>query len=214
MKIGVIADMHGDLVGFEAALRIIEREGASQLICAGDIVDRGPEADEIIRIIRQRGIPCIRGNHDVTVVRNQAQWRASDRPERLSQLGRIVSDEAIDFLNSLPETLALTRDGVRLLIAHGTPWSDAMTVFPDSRQGVLNQIVERCGQDHDVIVLGHTHQPMRLRVANLWIFNPGSIYGVTIRDSHTCAVLDLATMGFHVFDVRTGDQIDINVIER
>src|SRR5688572_14641850 len=199
MKIGVIADIHGDLPGFEAALRIIEGEGVSQIVCAGDIVDRGPEADEIIRIIRQRDIPCIRGNHDVTVVRNQARWRASDRPERLSQLGRIVSDETIDFLNGLPETVALTLDGVRMLIAHGTPWSDVMTVFPDSRQGVLDQIVERYGHDHDIIVLGHTHQPMFMHVANLWILNPGSIYGVTIRDSHTCAVLDLAHMGFEVF---------------
>ena len=36
-KLGLIADIHGDWAGFQAALNLLEREGAADLIlCAGD----------------------------------------------------------------------------------------------------------------------------------------------------------------------------------
>ena len=206
MKLGLIADMHGDYIGFAAALRILDAEGAEHILCAGDVADRGPEAGEIIRILQERDIPCIRGNHDVTVVANQEHWRSAGINERLSKLGRVVDDDTIAYLSALPETLTLTFDGIPVLLAHGTPWSDVMGVFRDTRQGVLNRIVENYGDSADVIILGHTHEPLRMRVQNLWILNPGSIYGITIRDSHTCALLDLPSMDYTVFDVRTGER--------
>ena len=47
MKIGLLADIHGDLPGFQTALRLFDQHNTGQIICAGDIVDRGPNADTI-----------------------------------------------------------------------------------------------------------------------------------------------------------------------
>ena len=214
MRLGLIADLHGDLEGFQQALRLFERESVERILCAGDVVERGSGADTIIGMIQQQGIPCIRGNHDATIVANQAHWRDSDNPTRLVELGRIVSDSTLHFLKNLPETLTFLFDSIRLLLAHGTPWSDVMTVFPDTRQGVLDRIVERHSASTDVIILGHTHQPMRLRIAGLWIVNPGSVYGVTIRDSHTCAILDIPSCDLTVLDLKTGSPLAVPLVER
>jgi putative phosphoesterase len=214
VRVGIIADMHGDFTGFQNALAIFDRAGVNDILCAGDIVDRGPEADEMVKIIRERGIPCIKGNHDHTVLENQAKWRSTDKPDRLRELGRIISDDTADFLRDLPENLRFEIAGVRLIMGHGTPTSDVLGIFPTTRQGIVNSMVERYGADTDVMILGHTHQPMKMRAGKMWIFNPGSIYGITIRDSHTCAILSLPECEFTVFDVRTGEVVDIPLTER
>lgn len=192
----------------------LDRAGVSQILCAGDIVDRGPEADEMVKIIRERNIPCVKGNHDHTVLENQAKWRSTTKPDRLRELGRIISDETAEFLRDLPENLRLEIAGLRVIMGHGTPWSDVLGIFPETRQGIINSVVERYGADTDVMILGHTHEPMKMRAGNLWLFNPGSIYGITIRDSHTCAILALPEFEFTVFDVRTGDPVNIELTER
>lgn len=183
---------------------IFAREGVSCLICAGDIVDRGADADAIVPILQRLGATCVKGNHEHTIMRSQERWRASPRAEQLAQVGRVVSDATMAYIAALPDTASLTLAGVRILVAHGAPWSDIASVFPDSRQGIFDQLRERYAADADVIVLGHTHRPMHVDLGGLLVLNPGSVYGVTGRDSATCATLDLATCAFRVFDLSTG----------
>ena len=56
MKIGLLSDIHGDLAGFKAALAIFSQHGITCMLCPGDIVERGSEADEIVRLIQKYGI--------------------------------------------------------------------------------------------------------------------------------------------------------------
>ena len=72
--------MHGDLVGFKSALAIFAREKAGMLLCPGDIVERGSDADEIVRLIGEYNFGCIKGNHEHSVIRNQKHWRAAQNP--------------------------------------------------------------------------------------------------------------------------------------
>lgn len=211
--VGIIGDMHGNYEGFLKALEIFEQHGVMQILCAGDIVDRGGHADDIVKMIRARNILCIAGNHDRTVVTNQARWRASKNAERLRELGRIVSDETITFLKALPDTAEIIIADKRILIAHGAPWSDVITVFPDSRQSTFERINNDYGGNYDIVILGHTHQPMHARIGNLHILNAGSVYDVTIRDSHTCGILYLPETRFVVFDLASENPIDLGITE-
>src|SRR5215510_2439728 len=118
MKIGLLADIHGDLAGFKRALRIFERERVEMMLCAGDIVERGSDADTIVRLIRERGIPAVKGNHEYSVIANQKRWRQSDHPERLAQLGRIISDETVAYLDALPDVAQFNLSDTRIVMAH------------------------------------------------------------------------------------------------
>jgi hypothetical protein len=51
-------------------------------------------------------------------------------------------------------------------------------------------------------------------IGTLQILNPGSIYGVTIRDSHTCAILKLPACDFTVYDVQSGEAIALPITIR
>lgn len=214
IAVGIIGDMHGNYEGFLKALEIFEQEGVAKILCAGDIVDRGGDADEIVKIIKAKNILSIAGNHDRTVVANQARWRESDKPERLKELGRIVSDETIAFLEALPDTAETTIADTRILVAHGAPWSDVITVFPDSRQSTFERIHRDYGESYDIIILGHTHQPMHAKIGDLHILNAGSVYDVTIRDSHTCGILYLPEIRFVVYDLSSGEPTDLEITKR
>ncbi|GAB4479505.1 MAG: metallophosphoesterase family protein [Anaerolineae bacterium] len=211
MRLGLAADLHGDLHGFEAALAIFQTHGVGQILCAGDIVDRGPDADRIVLLLKQLGALCVKGNHEYSVLGQQARRRASDRRDRLAGLGRVIGDDTAAFIEALPDTCSLTCEGARLLIAHGVPWSDVLGVFPNSRPALFHRLVDHLGGQADILILGHTHQPMDARVGALRVINPGSVYGITIRDSHTCAVLDLPGGALTVFSLRDRQPIEVAV---
>jgi putative phosphoesterase len=214
LHLGLIADIHGDLSGFLRALRLFAREQVCHILCAGDIVDRGSAADRIATLLQKLPATCIKGNHEYTMLRSLPRWRASTRTEQLARVGRIITDDTLAFIERLPDTAQLTIAGVRLLIAHGTPWSDVADVFPDSRQSRFTRLQEQYGSTSDVIVLGHTHRPMHIRCGGLHILNPGSVYGVTGRDSHSCGILTLPDCRFRVFDLVTSEEQELPIIER
>src|SRR5574341_110447 len=54
MLLGLLADLHGDLDGFSAALTILDRLGADPIVCAGDVAERGGEAGTIVRLLQER----------------------------------------------------------------------------------------------------------------------------------------------------------------
>lgn len=209
--VGIIGDMHGDYDSFMKALDILDAQGVKHILCAGDIVDRGSDADKIIEVIQERGILSIAGNHDRTVVANQDRWRQHKSPQRMKELGRIVSDETITFLENLPDTITTNIAGKNILVAHGTPWSDVLGAFPDSRQSTFERIYNEFADSYDIIILGHTHCPMHAVVGNLHILNSGSVYSITARDSHTFGILSLPDCHFTVYDIPTGNSIDLEI---
>ena len=214
LQLGVIAAIHGDLNGFLRAIRLFAREQVSHILCAGDIVDRGSAADRIVTLLQMLPATCIRGNHEYTMLRSLPRWRASARAEQLARVGRIITDDTLAFIERLPATAQLSIAGVRVLLAHGTPWSDVADVFPDSQQSRFTRLREQYGSTSDVIVLGHTHRPMHVRCGGLHILNPGSVYGVTGRDSQSCGILTLPECRFRVFDLVSGAVQAVPIIER
>jgi predicted phosphodiesterase len=78
MKIGLIADIHADLEALELALMLMEQHGVQQILCAGDLVDKGKHGDAVVQRIRDLRIPCVLGNHDGLARVTQEWYRRSD----------------------------------------------------------------------------------------------------------------------------------------
>lgn len=133
-RTALISDIHGDLAGLLAVLADIARRGCDRIFCLGDLIGHGPQADnpEVIRILRERGIPAVRGNHD--------------RPHH-HQLP--AEDSA--FLDALPDTL---EDG-DCLYTHISPRRHRLRRVDDPREA--GEVLAECR--HRLIFLGHTHIP-------------------------------------------------------
>ena len=78
-----------------------------------------------------------------------------------------------------------TVDGRKILLAHSY----------DQLQGELS------GQGRfDLVLFGHTHRPLTMRVGKALVLNPGESGGLT-RGKCTCAIIDLATMEPRIVEI-------------
>ena len=99
MRLGLIADIHADTRALEATLRHLEALGVGEILCAGDVVGYGSHPDAAAALLRERSIPCVRGNHD--------RW-ALERRQVIGPRGwkpAVLRDETWEFLGGLPSSV-------------------------------------------------------------------------------------------------------------
>ena len=64
MKFAIIADIHANLDAFQVVLADIKEQKCTHYACVGDVVGYGPNPRECLKIVRDLGMPCVKGNHD------------------------------------------------------------------------------------------------------------------------------------------------------
>lgn len=206
MKLGLISDIHADARSLQLALDLLVSRGVHKILCAGDLVEKGPDGDEVTHTVLQQWlIPTVQGNHDLNAVRNAAYDLTTDEPPLRPD--EVLMPQSVALLDALPMTRHYLWEGTRVLLAHGTPTNRETYLFAHTIPKRFKRSARRL--DADVLVLGHTHRPMRLFWNGLWIFNPGSVCRGRRRDSHTCATLTLPGLDFEVFDLATGDPVTL-----
>lgn len=64
MKFAIIADIHANLEALQAVLEDIKAQKCTHYTCLGDVVGYNANPKECLDIIRDMGMPCVKGNHD------------------------------------------------------------------------------------------------------------------------------------------------------
>jgi putative phosphoesterase len=199
MQLGIISDIHGDFKALERAIVLLKtRHGVDWIWCAGDLVGRGNQPDEVVsEMIRQR-IPTVMGNHDEMVLLPQ---RIDNHQKML--LGQLLGyhPQTLSFLTTLPRTYRAHLNGRTVVMVHGTPRSNAEGVSLNPAQNAQSMAwLERIGAD--ILVTGHTHVPLMLQNERGLIVNPGSLFnptGFQRSSSETYGVLDVVRMRFRYY---------------
>ncbi len=132
MRLAIISDVHADLHALRDALSQAERAGCDAVVCAGDLVDYGVFPEETIALLIERGIPCIRGNHDRWAVgRGRAdEPRAGVDVAPHDASGWDLSPATLQFLTGLPTRWDAVIEGVRVAVRHGNPDPTWMASIP------------------------------------------------------------------------------------
>lgn len=189
MKVGMISDVHGDYGALETTINKLKTEHqVSQILCAGDLVGRGPDPNQVIECLRNQEIPTVRGNHD--------------------EYFYGISEENVDYLKNLPIDWKGKIGGLRVFMCHGKPGNNMWGMYRDHlSQTYLKMVLKSLKAD--VLVTGHTHLPLFMQVERGILVNPGSLYTVqsTRQSSKSYAVLDLEDLNFEVFDATSEDVI-------
>ena len=159
MKIGIISDVHGDSGALNRALAHFDADLEIALtLNAGDLVGRGPAQDEVVETIRARRIPSVCGNHD-----------ECEYPLRAEHLA---------YLHGLPLNWRERLGGQRIFMCHGKPGNNLWGLYRDHASDALLEMM-LAGLQADVLVTGHTHMPLCVRVSGGIVVNPGSLYTFT-----------------------------------
>lgn len=186
MQIGIISDVHADYATLEAVLDRFDRHhNVDHVLCAGDLVGRGPEPDRVIDLIRAHRIPVARGNHD--------EWVYGLRQENL------------EYLRELPLDWQGELAGKSVYMCHGKPGNNLWGMYRDHLSKTYLKMVLRSLQA-DVLVTGHTHLPLHIKTEWGCLVNPGSLYTFKCSraTSHTYGVLSLPDLNFRVYDANGG----------
>src|ERR687898_222010 len=111
MKYALISDIHANLPALEAVLADIDREAEVDAIYhLGDLVGYAPWPNEVVALLKERGITGIAGNYDSTTATDYPHCGCkadSPRGEELSHLSyewtrEHVTAETKRFLGALP----------------------------------------------------------------------------------------------------------------
>lgn len=166
MRVVVLADIHSNLPALEAVLEDI---GEAEIYCNGDLVGYNPYPNEVVELVREKGIFCTLGNHDYTVLTGNTARFNPYAARALNWTRERIKKENLAFLASLP---FFYEDS--FYMAHGSPryYLDEY-VTEDYPEEILNGFFNQSGRD--VICLAHTHVPYARRLEGKLLFNPGSV---------------------------------------
>lgn len=180
MRIAVFSDVHGNIHALTAVLADIDSQQVDRIYCLGDLVGYGAYPNEVIELLRDRGIPTIMGNYDDGVGFEKDQCGCAYTDPEMRRLGDLsfawtkehVIPENKAFLRSLLPNIRLDVEGKRVLMVHGSPRRINEYLYEDRGQSSLKRIA--LASEADVLVFGHTHLPYVKEVTGVTFVNVGS----------------------------------------
>lgn len=131
-RTALISDIHGNHAALLTALSDIETQRCDRILCLGDLVDGGPDNEQVIETIQRLCVPCVRGNHDET---NDLDLAHASR----------------QFLLALPEYFV--EDGV--LYMHISPRPRKRKI---NHAVEAWNVFDEC--EFQLLFIGHVHVPM------------------------------------------------------
>lgn len=173
MKIAFFSDIHANLPALDAVLSDMSRRPIDMRFCLGDLVGYAPWPNEVVGLIRARGIPTLAGNYDEGVGLNSddcgCAYKTDEDKARGDQsiafTNEMVTDETRVYLRGLPRHLRVTHQAARrpgarpleILMVHGSPRKVNEYLFEDRPDKSFHRMMEVAGAD--VMLFGHTHKP-------------------------------------------------------
>jgi len=170
MLIGLISDVHSNVVALEAVLSEMDSLSVEKILHAGDIVGYNPYPNETIELFRKRKIISIRGNHERALLSGDTSdfnWYAACA---LRWTSNTISRENLGYISKLKDTEAISVDDTGIFMAHGSPNDLDEYVYPEDVEPGLLTITSS-----DILVLGHTHIQFKKQFKEGIIVNPGSV---------------------------------------
>jgi len=184
--IGLIGDVHAAPEPVAEALELFAGMGVKRVLCTGDIAGYMDQLEQTVALLENSACITVVGNHDLSY---------------LEKTRKEPDNHVINYLKNLPVSYETEIEGKSLYMVHAQP--------PDECHGgikllnkegvVLEERVEYWSQElsafqHDVLVVGHTHQVFAEYMGDTLVVNPGSSVF-----NNCCAVLRLPEMTVEMF---------------
>lgn len=204
--VAVIADIHGNVAGFDAVLADLAAQPHDLLVIAGDLVLNGPRPAESLARVREQAAPTIYGNTE-RFFADPAHPFAHD--PGVEWVRERIGEEGVAYLAALPFDHRVTPPGGRspeddLLIVHATPTDvDAVLVTQLLPKAPTLQITPEAeataligGARADLILSGHIHCASAGSVGGQRVASIGSA-GFPFDGDHRAAYALVAWDGAH-----------------
>lgn len=209
-RIALLSDIHANISALEKTIKKLEDEKPDLWVCLGDFVGYGPKPSEVIDLVRDKEMICVKGNHDAGVTGELTLKHFRKPNQTLIQKTReLITFEQLDWLKSLPYKI----ENDFFLAAHASP------IEPENWKYVESAFVARQilgASKKDLVFVGHTHKPVLVSQefgmknfgpGNKFLINPGSVGQSRDGDYRaSCAIVD--TDKWEYLNIRVEFQVE------
>ena len=200
MKIGVISDIHGNIMALKTVLEEFKKRNVEKIICCGDIIGIGPHPEETVKKIMEYKdmLVAVRGNHEKyllegipVVIHDDKRNLGEEEIENHKWIHNKISEESKKFLKSLPLEQKIEIENKKIYVVH----------YPMKDDGQYKRHIKCANQDEnaelfsnikaDIFFYGHTHIALKNEKDNKLFVNPGSL-GCPLETNYAyCGILDI-----------------------
>ncbi|MFB6215892.1 MAG: metallophosphoesterase, partial [Candidatus Aenigmatarchaeota archaeon] len=189
MLIGMISDIHSNMVALSRVLEELENKNPDYILCLGDIVGYGPQPNEVCEELREReNVIAVKGNHDQAVLSGDTEKLNEAATQAVKWTREKIDENNLQFLKSLNRYEALEFEQFHVFAVHGSP-RDYLNeyVYEDTPEEELEEMFEET-KAH-LIATGHTHIPYVREVGTRLFMNAGSVGQPRDRDRRSSYVV-------------------------
>ncbi|KAK8887375.1 hypothetical protein M9Y10_038415 [Tritrichomonas musculus] len=182
MKIGVISDIHSNIIALDAVLDFLIKQGCNSFICCGDIIGIGPYPEQTVSRIRELpNLTIVIGNHEAYLKnalnagtfsgkgisieeQNQKKWEC----EKLSA-------SSIKFICDLPIRSDMIIKGKKITVMHYAlnENNDFINIIKDPSGDDLSRMFN--DEKADILIFGHDHKQTIQKFKSKFFINFGSV---------------------------------------
>lgn len=223
MKIGVITDIHNNLIALKTVVNKLNELECEKIICCGDIIGIGPFPQETVQLITQiPNLIAVRGNHEKYLIEgmpnkfpNEEQMTYEEMEHHKWEHSQL-SKKSVDFLKKLPYRIDDVFEGYKLSVVHycmddkGHYINYKLNPTIDDLDDMFKNI------ESDIILYGHNHSRNICKGDKLYI-NVGSL-GCPAKDYNIAraGIIDIEQekVDIELIDVKYNVEEVINMIDK
>ncbi len=191
-RIACFGGIYNNYLALEAVCKDARSRGIEELYCLGDMGAFGPHPDRVFPLLKQFEVTCLKGNYDDSVSRNLPDCQCGYTEPQDNYFARLSYDYTLQrtskenkrFLGSLPETLRLEIEGVRILLCHGSPRQVNEFLWESNTPShLLELFLKRANVD--IILATHTGLHWKRELAAGKLFANVGVIGRPANDGQT-----------------------------
>lgn len=179
MKALIVSDIHGNWAALRAVLWAEPDIDAT--VCLGDLVNFGPQPMECVAWAKESSVSgsFVQGNHDHAVGLGADPHcsilyaKLAAATQSLTEL--LLAPESKEFLARLKPSTAFHLGEASCFACHAIPRDRLYGLLPPDAGPALWEQEVALAQNPDFLFCGHTHLPMKQRVGQTLVVNPGSV---------------------------------------
>jgi len=184
MKIGIISDIHGNVIALKAVLKELYNKNIDEIICLGDLIGGAPMSNEVIEEIKKihKDTIVVMGNREryiieglPKIVHDEKMVVTQEQFERFEWIKKQLTETSKEFIYNLPREIFCEKQGWNIYIAH----------YPMNNDGNYRKHIKQAklednenmffGIESDIYLYGHTHKEVFNKSNNKMYINPGAL---------------------------------------
>lgn len=203
MKIGIISDIHSNIIALEEVFKKFKIENVDKVICIGDVIGIGPHPEKCVQFLiehKDMMLTYVKGNHEnylLNGIKRKNHNEKDAKPMTDEQIATHIwnhsriNERQKEFIKELKCRDTIIIQDKRIIVEHYP--MDEKNKFKKFNKNPTAIEIEELFEDKnaDIYLFGHTHQIYYCNNNGKYYINPGSLGCPIYTKSASAGILNI-----------------------